>query len=85
MSFVYGLVYPFLSAYPIVLQGVCGMNLGAGGLVIGQLLAGLYILLIQGQYGEKLVANNNVLIPKYRLPPAMVGAVCFAGGMFLVS
>jgi hypothetical protein len=60
MSFVYGLVYPFLSAYPIVLQGVCGMNLGAGGLVIGQLLAGLYILLIQGQYGEKLVANPEI-------------------------
>ena len=57
------------------------MNLGVGGLsffglVIGQLLVGLYILLIQGRYNKKLIANNNVPIPEWRLPPVMVGAVC---------
>jgi DHA1 family multidrug resistance protein-like MFS transporter len=87
MSFIYGLLYVFLSAYPIVFQGVYGMNLGVGGLpffglVIGQLLAGLYILLTQGQYNKKLIANNNVPIPEWRLPPVMIGAVCFAGGLF---
>jgi DHA1 family multidrug resistance protein-like MFS transporter len=87
MSFIYGLLYVFLSAYPIVFQGVYGMNLGVGGLpffglVIGQLLAGLYILLIQGQYNKKLIANNNVPIPEWRLQPVMVGAFCFAGGLF---
>lgn len=72
MSFIYGLLYVFLSAYPIVFQGVYGMDLGVGGLpffglVVGQLLAGLYILLIQGQYNRKLVANHNVPIPEWRL------------------
>jgi DHA1 family multidrug resistance protein-like MFS transporter len=70
MSFIYGLLYVFLSAYPIVFPGVYGMNLGVGGLpflglVIGQLLAGLSILLIQDRYNKKLVANNNVPIPEW--------------------
>jgi DHA1 family multidrug resistance protein-like MFS transporter len=90
MSFIYGLSYVFLSAYPIVFQGVYGMNLGVGGLpffnlVIGQLLAGLYILLIQGQYNKKLIANNNVPIPEWRLLPVMVGAVLLCRWLVLVS
>ena len=48
MSFVYGLMYALLSAYPVVFQGIHGMNLGVGslpfiGLIIGELLAGAYI------------------------------------------
>lgn len=69
MSFIYGLLYVFLSAYPIVFQGVYGTNLDVAGLsffglVIGQLLAGLYILLIQGRYNKKFTANNNMPIPE---------------------
>jgi len=87
MSFVYGLMYMLLSAYPTVFQGVHGMNLGVGGLpffglVLGQLLSGVYILVIQRSYNKKLIANNNVPIPEWRLPPVMVGAVAFAGGLF---
>lgn len=49
MSFVYGLMYALLSAYLVVFQGIHGMNLGVGGLpfiglIIGELLAGGYIL-----------------------------------------
>ena len=87
MSFIYGLLYAFLSAYPIVFQGVYGMNLGVGGLpffglVLGEMLAGVYILIIQGQYTRKLIANNDVPIPEWRLPPVMVGAFSFAAGLF---
>jgi DHA1 family multidrug resistance protein-like MFS transporter len=32
MAFIYGLLYLFLTAYPLVFQGVHGMNLGVGGL-----------------------------------------------------
>ena len=87
MSFVYGLMYAFLGAYPLVFQGVHGMNKGVGGLpflglIIGQLGAGLYIMLSQPQYNKKLDANNGKTIPEWRLPPVIVGAVAFSGGLF---
>lgn len=87
MSFIYGLMYLFLSAYPLVFQGVHGMNLGVGGLpflglIVGQLAAGGYILLCQGSYNRKLVANNDVPVPEWRLPPVMVGGFAFSAGLF---
>ena len=87
MSFIYGLIYVFLSAYPLVFQGVYHMNGGVGGLpfiglIVGQVLAGMYIMFMQKSYNRKLAANNNVPIPEWRLPPVIVGAVCFAGGLF---
>jgi DHA1 family multidrug resistance protein-like MFS transporter len=44
MAFIYGLLYLFLTAYPLVFQGVHGMNGGVGGLpffgmITGELLA----------------------------------------------
>ena len=87
MSFIYGLLYLFLTAYPIVFQGIHGMNPGVGGLpyfgmVTGELLAGAYIVFTQGAYQKKLKANNNVPIPEWRLPPVMIGGVSFAIGLF---
>ncbi|KAJ5682183.1 hypothetical protein N7462_005348 [Penicillium macrosclerotiorum] len=87
MSFVYGLMYALLSAYPVVFEGIHGMNLGVGslpfiGLIIGELLAGGYILLDQRSYSKKLAANNNIPIPEWRLPPSILGGVCFTVGLF---
>jgi DHA1 family multidrug resistance protein-like MFS transporter len=87
MAFIYGLLYLFLTAYPLVFQGVHGMNLGIGGLpffgmITGQLLAGTLIFLRQPGYQKKLAANNNVPIPEWRLPEVIVGGACFAAGLF---
>ncbi|KFY68286.1 hypothetical protein V496_01206 [Pseudogymnoascus sp. VKM F-4515 (FW-2607)] len=87
MAFIYGLLYLFLTAYPVVFQGVHGMSPGVGGLpyfgmVIGQLFAGLYIFLIQPAYNRKLDANNGVPIPEWRLPTVIVGGAAFAIGLF---
>ncbi|KAJ5752583.1 hypothetical protein N7520_009500 [Penicillium odoratum] len=87
MSFVYGLIYALLSAYPVVFQEIHGMNLGVGslpfiGLIIGELFAGVYILYDQKSYSKKLAANNNVPIPEWRLPPSIVGGVFFTVGLF---
>ncbi|EKV11002.1 MFS multidrug transporter, putative [Penicillium digitatum PHI26] len=87
MSFVYGLMYALLSAYPVVFQGIHGMNLGVGslpfiGLIIGEILAGAYILLDQRSYTKKLAANNNIPVPEWRLLPAILGGVCFCVGLF---
>ncbi|KAJ5355938.1 Major facilitator superfamily domain general substrate transporter [Penicillium concentricum] len=87
MSFVYGIMYALLGAYPVVFQGIHGLNLGVGslpfiGLIIGEFLAGAYILFDQRSYTKKLAANNNVPIPEWRLPPAILGGVCFCVGLF---
>ncbi|KAF1970260.1 major facilitator superfamily [Bimuria novae-zelandiae CBS 107.79] len=87
MAFIYGLLYLFLTAYPLVFQGVHHMNLGVGGLpffgmIIGQLMAGTMIFIRQPGYNKKLTANNNMPIPEWRLPEVIVGGVCFAVGIF---
>lgn len=87
MAFIYGLLYLFLTAYPLVFQGVHGMNLGVGGLpffgmITGQLLAGTLIFLRQPGYQKKLAANNNIPIPEWRLPEVILGGGCFAAGLF---
>ncbi|KAF1930778.1 major facilitator superfamily [Didymella exigua CBS 183.55] len=87
MAFIYGLLYLFLTAYPLVFQGVHGMNLGVGGLpffgmITGQLLAGTLIFARQSGYQKKLAANNNIPIPEWRLPEVIIGGVCFSAGLF---
>jgi DHA1 family multidrug resistance protein-like MFS transporter len=87
ISFIYGLIYALLGAYPVVFQGVYGMNMGDGGLafvglIVGELLGGVFILMLQGSYIKKLAANGDVPVPEWRLPPAIVGGVTFAAGMF---
>jgi DHA1 family multidrug resistance protein-like MFS transporter len=87
ISFIYGLIYALLGAYPVVFQGVYGMNMGEGGLafvglIVGELLGGVFILFLQGSYVKKLAANGDVPVPEWRLPPAIVGGVTFAAGMF---
>ncbi|KAJ5936310.1 hypothetical protein N7454_005608 [Penicillium verhagenii] len=87
MSFVYGLMYALLGAYPVVFQEIHGMSLGVGslpfiGLIIGEFLAGTYILYDQRAYAKKLEANNDVPIPEWRLPPSILGGICFTVGLF---
>ncbi|KAL2265529.1 hypothetical protein VTJ83DRAFT_6629 [Remersonia thermophila] len=87
MAFIYGLLYLFLTAYPFVFQGVHRMSPGIGGLtffgmIVGQLLAGLAILLQQPWYMRKLSANNGIAVPEWRLPPVIAGGVAFSGGIF---
>nr|POE47353.1 putative transporter [Quercus suber] len=87
MAFIYGLLYLFLTFYPIVFQGIHGFNQGVGGLpyfgiIFGELLAGLAVILMQPGYNKKLAANNNVPVPEWRLPIAIVGGTLFAIGLF---
>ncbi|KAL3478131.1 MFS general substrate transporter [Aspergillus californicus] len=87
MSFIYGLMYALLAAYPVVFQGIHGMNLGVGslpfiGLIIGELLAGVYTLLGQPAYTKKLSANGDIPVPEWRMPSAIVGGIAFTIGLF---
>ena len=87
MSFIYGLVYALLEAYPYVFEQVYGMTPAVAGLVfigliMGVLLALGYILSQQVTYRRKLVENNNVPVPEWRLRPTMLGAPVFTVGLF---
>ncbi len=87
MSFIYGLLYLFLTAYALVFQGKYHFNEGVGGLpyfgmIAGELLAFGVIVFQNGSYVRKLAANNNIPVPEWRLPIAIVGGVAFSGGLF---
>jgi DHA1 family multidrug resistance protein-like MFS transporter len=86
-SFIYGLLYGFLTAYPLIFVGVHGFNLGQSGLtffgmILGQLLAGASVIAQQPWYMRKLAQNNGVPVPEWRLPSVMAGGVSFAIGIF---
>ncbi|KAF7549342.1 hypothetical protein G7046_g8376 [Stylonectria norvegica] len=87
MSFIYGLLYLFLTAYPLVFMGVHGFTAGQSGLtffgmIAGQLIAGVSVILQQPWYMRKLVANNGIPVPEWRLPNVMAGGISFAIGIF---
>jgi DHA1 family multidrug resistance protein-like MFS transporter len=87
LSFIYGLLYCFLTAYALVFQGVYHMSPGLGGLpffgmVVGLFAAGAYVILSNPSYNRRLDANNGIPVPEWRLPPVMIGGVLFAGGLF---
>ncbi|KAF2024513.1 MFS general substrate transporter [Setomelanomma holmii] len=87
MSFIYGLLYLFLTAYALVFEGVYGWSAGVSGLayfgmVVGEIIAFIAIVLLNPRYAKQLEANNNIPVPEWRLPISMVGGVLFAGGLF---
>ncbi|KAF7589486.1 hypothetical protein BBP40_004240 [Aspergillus hancockii] len=87
LSFIYGLLYCFLTAYSVVFQAVHDMSPGTSGLpffgmIFGVLVATGYIIVSAPWYNRKLAKNDEVPIPEWRLPPAMIGGVLFAAGLF---
>lgn len=87
MSFIYGLVYALLKAYPYVFSHVYGMTVGVNalpflGLLLGILLALLFILSQHQTYIRKLEENNGKVVPEWRLGPPIIGAIAFPIGLF---
>jgi DHA1 family multidrug resistance protein-like MFS transporter len=87
MSFIYGILYLFLTAYPLVFVGVHGFSSGQSGLtffgmIAGQIIAGAVVLAQQPWYMRRLTANNGLPVPEWRLPSVMAGGISFAIGIF---
>ncbi|KAF2634358.1 MFS general substrate transporter [Massarina eburnea CBS 473.64] len=87
MSFIYGILYLFLTAYSLVFQGKYGFSAGVSGLcyfgmVVGEVIAFLVVFFDNPRYARKLEANNNIPVPEWRLPVAIAGAPLFAAGLF---
>lgn len=89
-SFVYGIIYLCLAAFPIVFQEVRGWNQVVGALPFLAMLVGIFVgaavnLLNQRFYIARYKANNNFPVPEARLPPMMLGSVVFAIGLFVFA
>ncbi|OAX80988.1 hypothetical protein ACJ72_04676 [Emergomyces africanus] len=87
LAFIYGILYLFMTAYPIVFQQIHGFAPGISGLpyfgmIGGQLIGGITIILSQPWYARKLEANGGVPVPEWRLPHVIVGGITFAAGLF---
>ena len=85
-AFIYGMVYLFLSAYPIVFADGYGMAPGVAelpyfGLVIGQFLGGAYCIFEERTYNRKMRESGGKVIPENRLPPMLVGGIAFPIGL----
>ncbi|KAJ5678215.1 uncharacterized protein N7477_003848 [Penicillium maclennaniae] len=87
MSFIYGIVYALLEAYPYVFEEIHGMTPGIGGLpfiglIVGQILGCGFMLSQQGAYVKRLDENKGVPVPEWRLRPTLFGAPLFTMGIF---
>lgn len=86
-AFIYGILYLFLEAYPIVFTELRGINTAVAtlpylGLIVGVLIGCGIVIAFEPRYNRKLRENNNIPIPEQRLLPMMVGAVLFPVGLF---
>jgi hypothetical protein len=86
MAILYGTIYMFLGAFPVVYQSLRGWNAGVGGLAflglaVGMLLRLLYAIIDNGRY-KKLGKGAT---PEDRLPPSIIGAIALLVGMFAFS
>lgn len=86
-AFIYGILYLFLEAYPIVFVQYRGINPAVAtlpyiGLIVGVLIGCAIVIFFEPMYNQKLKENHNIPVPEERLPPMMVGAVLFPIGLF---
>ncbi|KAL1311840.1 hypothetical protein AAFC00_001915 [Neodothiora populina] len=86
-AFIYGILYLFLEAYPIVFAEKRGINPAVAtlpyiGLIIGVLCGCGIVILFEPGYNRKLKANGGLPVPEARLVPMMLGATLFPIGLF---
>ncbi|KAK3168511.1 hypothetical protein OEA41_004959 [Lepraria neglecta] len=79
-AFIYGILYLFLEAYPIVLAELRGINMAVATLPYIELILGVCIrcgivIYFEPRYNKKLEENNNISVPEQRLSPMMIGTV----------
>lgn len=89
-SFVYGILYANLAAFPIEFQEERGWNSLVGALPFLALLLGILIgacanVFNQKFYFKRFKANNNRPVPEARLPPMMAGSLFFVAGLFIFA
>lgn len=86
-AFIYGMLYLFLTAVHIIFIDSYGFSEGVGQLpyismLFGMLAGGLLNIYMDKRYLKAMKINNGKPVPEERLPPVMVGSVCFTVGLF---
>ena len=89
-SFVYGIVYLNLAAFPVMFQEERGWGQLVGQLPFLALAIGIFggaatNIFNQRYYLKKVNANNGRAVPEARLPPMMIGSVMMAGSLFIMG
>jgi DHA1 family multidrug resistance protein-like MFS transporter len=87
MSFIYGLTYCLVGAYPYVFQHTYDMNKGTAGLpllavILGLCLAVWFIIWQQLRSQTTSLSGNRTSEPEARLLPVIIGAFIFPLGLF---
>lgn len=88
LSVIYGTLYLFFAAFPIVYQLQRGWSPGVSGLAflgtaVGMCVSILYVALYDNKrYARVTQSNNGAAPPEARLPVAMLGSVLVTGGLF---
>ncbi|KAL3482709.1 MFS transporter [Aspergillus germanicus] len=86
IAIIYGTIYKFMGAMPIVYNETCGWSRGVDGLAFLGIAVGIILGLVYAVWDNntryvKLFAVNAVT-PESRPPPAIIGAVALPDGMF---
>lgn len=86
-SFIYGLLFLLIEAYPIVFRDIRGYGpvvstLPYLGIFVGTLLAVCVNLLNNPYYIKAVKRNKGRPVPEARLPPMVVGGFLLSGGLF---
>ena len=81
LALVYGVLYLFFEAFPIVFIEIHHFRLGISGLAYLGLLIGVLVVIppffwYLKHYVEPAFDENGELQPEKRLPPCCVGAFC---------
>ncbi|ODV82059.1 putative transporter [Suhomyces tanzawaensis NRRL Y-17324] len=86
-AFIYGMLYLFLTAIPMVFAGKYHFAVGVAELpylsmLIGILIGVAVIIYFEHRYSLAMDANNGKPVPEERLIPMMIGGVFFTIGLF---
>lgn len=89
-SFVYGILFATLGAFPVVFQEIRGWNEVVGALpflatLTGVILGAIPNLMNNKRYIAQVQKNNGKPCPEARLPPMMFGSVFFTMGLFIFA
>lgn len=86
MAIIYGTVYMFMGAMPIVYNEMRGWRPGIGGLAFMGITVGIILGAIYAIYDNSTryaaLSRSKLATPESRLPPAIIGAVALPIGMF---
>lgn len=87
MAIIYGTLYMFFAAFPIVYHMERGWGIGISGLAFLGIMVGMFFSLAYNlfdnrRYLREVKKHGGIAPPEARLPPTMVGSIALPIGLF---